>query len=232
MHSIMSASTFNKQPPPSAGRFGGEVMMTPYEEATRIVPLVDAALANSSTMGEWRDQSASTVTNNTTGEHHQVAVLADPIHDVDDRPPDEQPEGAAAADGSDEKPSRKERMTYLSNNNKRCLNTGIVVLAVLFAMALALIGICEASGSGAMCHRRKTPNNNNQPSMMPDNPVVVPSVFALAVHYENDAGLQCFRTRHDPHDGAGGSNECDRSSRGREQWYLRRTSFVLLASGQ
>jgi hypothetical protein len=46
-------------------------MMTPYEEATRTVPLVDAALANSSTMVEWRDPPASTTTNS-TGEHHQL----------------------------------------------------------------------------------------------------------------------------------------------------------------
>jgi hypothetical protein len=97
------------------------------------------------------------------------------------------------ANGCDEKPSRQERMAYLSSNNKRWLNIGIVVLAVLFALAIALIGVCEASGSDIMCHRRHTPiyNNNNKKPPMPDLVVVAP-VFALAVHYENEAGLQCL----------------------------------------
>lgn len=101
--------------------------MTPYEEATRTVPLVDAALANFSTMEEWRDQPASTTVTNTTGEHHQlvgsIAVLADPVQDDEERPPDEQQEEAAAAvDGGDAKPSRQGMMPNLSNkNNKRWL---------------------------------------------------------------------------------------------------------------
>jgi hypothetical protein len=134
----------------------------PPSEGARTLPLVDAVVVNSFATGDWQEQSAA------------------PADAVDN-------ETRQAEEEANNNQNLLRRRGMMANlfSKKRWLNVCIVVLAILFALALALIGICEAPGSGDRCHRRNTPvvGKANPPSL---------HAFALVVHYEGNAGLQCL----------------------------------------
>jgi hypothetical protein len=80
---------------------------------------------------------------------------------------------------------------------KRCLDIGIVVLVIIFASALVLIGICEASGSDTVCRRRRqSPVDDDPVKPGPTDGDVTTKytnqAFVLVGHYEEAAGLQCL----------------------------------------
>jgi hypothetical protein len=144
--------------------------------------LVDAAVVSSIATGDWQEQPTAIAS---TEYGRGVAAPADAAVNNETWPAEEE-----EADRNRNPPRRRrEMMANVVSCKKRWLNTCIVVLAIIFSMALALIGICEAPGSGDRCHHRRKPT----PVVVGKaNPPPAPLAFAFVVHYEGNAELQCL----------------------------------------